>query len=425
MAAKGAGHRSGVDHFVNFRMTPRAVDATYRDPVSNATALGGRRRLLLDAGLAVGLAVIGLAEVWVPFSSVQGSGSRTAVSIVVVLVTLPLALRRVAPLPAAVVVLLSWPVVFLVAQMPVLFWGQFVPMVVAVFSVARHGRGREGFYGAAAGAVTLLYLDLRVDVLQTPGEIVFHWLVFIVAWSMGRWLHVAEDRAAESLRRAIEVEVGSAERAMAAVVEERTRIARELHDVVAHSVSMMVVQAGAAEQVVDDDPEHVRAALHTIRTTGTDALAEMRRVVAMLRDSEEAGSLSPQPGIGQVDTLVESARSHGLEVTVTVHGHARTLPAGLDLAAYRIVQEALTNVRRHAHASHAAVTVTYGGSLELEVVDDGVGPGSTVGGHGRVGMRERAALYGGHVIAGAREDGRGYAVRAVLPLAPLERAVTA
>lgn len=429
MAPEVARHRSGVDRIVNFRMTPRAVDTTYRDPVVNATALGGRRHLLLDVALAVGLAVIGLAEVWVPFSSVQGSGSRTAVSVVVALATLPLAWRRIAPLPTAAVVLVSWPVVFLVTQMPVLFWGQFVPMVVAVFSVARHGRGREGFHGAAIGAATLLYLDLRVDALQSPGEIIFHWLVFIVAWSMGRWLHVAEGRAAESLRRAIEVEVASAERAIAAVVEERSRIARELHDVVAHAVSVMVVQAGAAEQVVDDDPEHVRAALHTIRTTGADALAEMRRVVAMLRDSDDEGSLSPQPGIGQVDALVESARAHGLEVNVTVHGQERTLPVGLDLAAYRIVQEALTNVRRHAHASHAVVTVTYGGSLELEVVDDGVGPGNTAGntagGHGLVGMRERAALYGGHVIAGPRADGHGYAVRAVLPLAPLERAVTA
>ena len=376
--------------------------------------------MLLDAGLATGLAVIGLAEVWVPFTSVQGSGSRAAVSVVVVLVTLPLALRRVLPLPTALAVLFSWPLAFLIVEMPVLFWGQFVPMVAAVFSVARHGRGRTGFYGAAAGAATLLYLDFRVDVLQTPGEIVFHWMVFVLAWSMGRWLHVAERRAAESLRRAIEVEVASTEQAMAAVIEERSRIARELHDVVAHSVSMMVVQAGAAELVVDDDPEHVRAALHTIRTTGTDALHEMRRVVAILREADETGSLSPQPGIGQVSTLIESARSQGLDVTATVHGEERALPAGLDLAAYRIVQESLTTVRRHSGATHAEVTVTYGPAvLELEVVDDGDGPGPATengGGHGLVGMRERAALYGGHVLAGARDDGDGYAVRAVLPL---------
>jgi signal transduction histidine kinase len=376
---------------------------------------------LVDAGIAALLACIAVAEIWVPFTSVQGHGSEALSTAVVVLACAALVFRRVAPLPTALFVLFLWPVVFTAEPVLVLFWGQFVPMVVAVFSVARHGSGRRGLYGGAAAAATLLFLDLRVDVLQTPGEIVFHWLVFVAAWSVGRGLHVMERHAAESLRRAVEVEVASAGRAMAAVVEERTRIARELHDVVAHSVSVMVIQAGAAEQVVDDDPEHVRAALRTIRATGADALAEMRRVLTVLRDAEVVGALSPQPGLGELDVLVDEARSGGLEVALDVTGLGRTLPAGVDLAAYRIVQEALTNVRRHAAASRAEVRVRYGqDTLELEVHDDGTAQPASAGaaaGHGLVGMRERAALYGGRLEAKAR-DGGGFTVHAVLPLSP-------
>jgi signal transduction histidine kinase len=203
---------------------------------------------------------------------------------------------------------------------------------------------------------------------------------------------------------------------LAAVAEERTRIARELHDIIAHSVTTMVVQAGAAEQVVDDDPEHVRKALATIRDTGTGALAEMRRVVAVLRDIDEPGELSPQPGVDALPDLVEDARSAGLDATLEVRGEVRPLPGGVDLAAYRIVQEALTNVRRHADATAVRVGLDYSADdVRIEVVDDGVGSSDPSGGHGLVGMRERASLYGGRVEAGAA-DGAGFVVRAVLPV---------
>jgi signal transduction histidine kinase len=281
--------------------------------------------------------------------------------------------------------------------------------------MARHGRGRVPFYGAAAGAAMLLGVDLFVEELQSPGEIFFHWLVFAVVWGFGYGLQRAEQRARESTRRAVDAEVAAAEQAMAAVVEERTRIARELHDIVAHSVSMMVVQAGAAEQVVDDDPAYVRRALATIRDTGTGALDEMRRVVAMLRDADEPGALAPQPGVAALPTLVQDARAAGLAATLDVVGTARPLPAGVDLAAYRIVQEALTNVRRHAAASAVRVELSYGeGDVRIEVADDGVGATDPHGGHGLVGMRERASLYGGHVET-ASANGSGFVVRAVLP----------
>jgi signal transduction histidine kinase len=373
---------------------------------------------LYDVGLAAVVTALGLAELWLPFDSRQGSGSEVLNSALIVLVGITLTQRRTFPLLAGVVVLWSWPIVFLFAPLYVLFFGQFVPMAVSVFSMARHGRGRVPYLGAAAGAATLLFFDFFVSILQAPGEVVFHWGVFAIVWAFGFGLRRFENRAADSTRRAIDAEVAAAERAMAAVDEERTRIARELHDIVAHAVSMMVVQAGAAEQVVDDDPDYVRGALATIRGTGTGALAEMRRVVAMLRYADEPGSLAPQPGLDALPGLIEDVCSTGLTATLDVLGKTQPLTAGVDLAAYRIVQEALTNVRRHAAATSVRVELAYGvDELRIEVADDGVGSTDPRGGHGLVGMRERASLYGGRIET-ASANGSGFVVRAVLPAGP-------
>jgi signal transduction histidine kinase len=181
----------------------------------------------------------------------------------------------------------------------------------------------------------------------------------------------------------------------------------------------MVVQAGAAEQVIDDDPEIARRALRTIRSTGTGALAEMRRVVTMLRDSDHLGDLAPQPGVAALPTLLEDARTSGLDVDLRIEGNQRSLPAGVDLATYRIVQEALTNVRRHAAASHVTVMLSYGADkLQVEVRDNGRGARNlaTTSGHGLIGMRERAALYGGGVET-TSDNGAGFTVTAILPVA--------
>jgi signal transduction histidine kinase len=372
---------------------------------------------LVDLGLAGLVTAAGLAEIWVPFESRQGDGSATLSSLGAVVVGLALTQRRRLPLASGLVVLATWPVVMALSPVYVLFFGQFVPMLIAVFSIARHGRGREPEYGAAAGALVLLLTDLFVEELQSPGEIFFHWTMFAVVWGFGFGLQRFERRARESTRRAIDAEVAAAEKAMAAVLAERTRIARELHDIVAHAVSMIVVQAGAAEKVIDDDVEHVRRALTTIRLTGADALAEMRRVVSMLREVEEAGILEPQPGLDRVPTLVDEARATGLEVDLEVVGQARPLAAGVDLAAYRIVQESLTNVLRHAGASQVSIRLVYGSAeVSIEVVDNGKGVDGTAEGNGLVGMRERAALYGGSIDVGATNgSGRGLRVHAVLP----------
>jgi signal transduction histidine kinase len=202
-----------------------------------------------------------------------------------------------------------------------------------------------------------------------------------------------------------------------AVVEERSRIARELHDVIAHHVSMIVVQAGAERSVLSDANASTREVLQTVEQSGRSALTEMRRLLGMLRD-DATEPLAPQPALGDVPILVDQLRGAGLHVELNVDGEPRELPIGIELSAYRIVQEALTNALKHAGDARVNVHVGYGqDSLEIEIVDDGTGGRSPVssGGHGLAGMRERVALYGGRIDAGRRQNG-GFAVRVVLPI---------
>ncbi|HET6167632.1 MAG TPA: sensor histidine kinase [Marmoricola sp.] len=368
--------------------------------------------------LATCVAVLGVLEVWVPFSSRQGHGSNASATIAVLLVATAVLWCRREPQVTAIAFPLVWGTTALVAPTYVLFYGAMVPLEIGVFMGARFGRGRVPVLVAGIAAASLLGIDLFVPVLQESGEIAFHWTVTALVWTAGYGLRTFERRAHESTRRAIEAEVGAAEQAMQAVLEERTRIARELHDIVAHSVSSMVVQAGAAEEAGPDDAEFVRSALASIRTTGNDALAEMRRLVSMLRVAEDA-PLAPQPRLDALPALVDSTTANGLRVDLAISGDVRPLPAGLDLAVYRIVQEALTNVRRHSGARHCDVSVAYDAdAIRVAVVDDGRG-GSVdpaTSGHGLLGMHERAVLYGGNLVAGPEPAG-GFAVRAELPVA--------
>jgi signal transduction histidine kinase len=212
-------------------------------------------------------------------------------------------------------------------------------------------------------------------------------------------------------------------RANEAIADERARIARELHDLVAHNVSVMVVQAGAERHALPPDQTSTRETLSSIEQSGRQALAEARRLLGMLRHGASGGTreeLEPQPSIEQIDLLVEQIQRAGLPVALEVRGDRKPLPAGLDLCAYRVVQEALTNVLRHAGPARAHVLVDYGpDALGVEVSDDGRGtakPTTNGAGHGLIGMRERVALYGGELTVGPR-DGGGFEVRARLPLA--------
>ena len=213
------------------------------------------------------------------------------------------------------------------------------------------------------------------------------------------------------------LEQGHEERAREAVAAERARIARELHDLVAHSMGVIVIQSQAAQRVLRADPAKAEHALTSIEVTGRQGLAEMRRLLDVLIGADDKAPLTPQPALRHLDTLLEQVRSAGLPVDVSVEGTERPLPPGLDLSAYRIVQEALTNTLRHSGAGRARVRVSYhSAGVDVEVADDGTtrASGDGTGGRGLIGMRERVALYGGTLHAGPRSEG-GYLVRAHLP----------
>jgi len=249
------------------------------------------------------------------------------------------------------------------------------------------------------------------------GDFVWDIITFTIAWIVGfaaggkfREVDEAKERAARAEREREEL-------ARLAVSEERARVARELHDVVGHSVSVMTVQASAVRRLLEPDQEKEHAALLVVEQTGREALAEMRRMVGVLRRPEEAPALAPQPTLEQLERLIEHAREAGLPVELQVEGEPVQLSAGVDLTAYRLVQEGLTNALKHARAAHAEVLVRYSdGHVELTVSDDGPGGGDgDKGGHGLVGMRERVSVYGGELEAGPRPEG-GYRLRARLPV---------
>jgi signal transduction histidine kinase len=202
-----------------------------------------------------------------------------------------------------------------------------------------------------------------------------------------------------------------------AVTLERTRIARELHDVVAHAMSVMIVQAGAARTVVDRDPQAAHDAIAQVEETGRAGLAEMRRLIGVLTDDGQAGSTAPMPGLAQLDPLLDTVRSAGLPVEVVRTGAARELAAGADLAAYRVIQESLTNALKHAGPASAVVTLHYAADrVTIEVADDGRGPAAEPGvGHGLIGMRERVGMFGGSLETSARPGG-GFVVHAEIPV---------
>jgi signal transduction histidine kinase len=242
---------------------------------------------------------------------------------------------------------------------------------------------------------------------------VFFSIIWTIAFGLGSKFREAD----EAKERAARAEQEREERANAAVTEERARIARELHDVVGHSVSVMTVQASAARRLLKPHQEKEREALLVVEQTGREALAEMRKMVGVLRRPEEAPALAPQPSLEHLDKLIEHTREAGLPVELRVEGTPEPLPASVDLTAYRLVQEGLTNAIKHARAEHAEVLVRYGdGHVELSVTDDGTGDGGgESGGQGLVGMRERISVYGGELEAGPLAGG-GFRLRARIPV---------
>jgi signal transduction histidine kinase len=284
---------------------------------------------------------------------------------------------------------------------------------LAIYSGGRYASDRSAVVGAVLVVLSIPLAAIEPGEPFSVSDAAFIAIFFIGPFAVGRVIRRrhARERDLEGLALALEAEARSA------VAAERARIARELHDLVSHAISVMVLQARGGRAMLETDRDDARAALDTIERAGEQALAEMRRLLGLLHDGDGAPSLAPQPGLRQLDELVGRLATIGLPVDVTIEGEPIDLPPSIDLSAYRIVQEALTNALKHAGPARAHVTVRYAvAELELEITDDGPGTGNGGGsGRGLAGIRERVAVYGGMLESGPRREG-GYALRARLPL---------
>jgi signal transduction histidine kinase len=368
---------------------------------------------VLDAALAVALTAAAVAEI-----ALGGYGPVTALCAAVV--TLSLNWRRSFPLTVLVVAACAWTVPILLGLVPSeAATTPLVALLVAVYSVGRHASTPRAVLGAAVALATSLASDLR---MAHPGVSDFGFTLILISWP---WFagfalrsHAQTNAALADRARLLEAERDA--KAQAAVAAERASLARDLHDIIAHCVSVMVVQAGAAEQVFDQQPARARAALRAIGDSGRGALADLRRLLVLLRQGELEPGLAPQPGTGDLGTLAAQVRAAGLPVQLDIEGDSQALDPGLDLAVFRVVQEALTNTLKHAQpGAKASVVVRYQpDALQVSVTDDGTPAAGAVdlpGGHGLAGMRERLALYGGDLQAGPRAGG-GYQLTARFPL---------
>ena len=322
-----------------------------------------------------------------------------------------LAWRRRAPLTVATIVCA------VVATASLLgYWPEFVAMLwIAVYAAAAY-TGRDRLIRVLLPVAVLTSVAISVGERWDRG---LNWIDVLTDLVVSFGLPFLLGRMTFNRRRRIvrDREVATRE----AVAAERAAIARELHDVVAHHMSVMVVQAGAARAVSASDPAAAAEALRQIEASGRTGLVEMRRLLEVLKAEENGDGRAPQPGLARLDELLDAMRGSGLPVEAVVEGARRPLPPGVDLSAYRIVQEALTNALRHAGGASARVVVRYEpDALELEIADDGPGPPGdpeASGGHGLIGMRERVQLFGGELEAGPLPGG-GFLVRARLPSEP-------
>ncbi|MFC8273606.1 sensor histidine kinase [Streptomyces sp. NPDC057271] len=377
--------------------------------------------------------LFGFSLLWLVSASPAG-GHPAAYGVVAALFGLVVALRRRAPEKMLVLTVVLGLAQLGLGLQP--FFADFA-MLVIIYTVAAHDGPRWASRLALAGGLSAATLSmLRWPSETSPGSALAHvfftvimTVPFALAWVLGDSLRTRRAYFAQLEERASRLEKEREAQAKVAVAAERARIARELHDVVAHNVSVMVVQADGAAYVLDSSPETAKQALETISSTGRQALAEMRRLLGILRTGEhqEAGEYVPQPDVEQIEDLVEQVRGAGLTVDFRIEGTPRPLPSGVELTAYRIVQEALTNTRKHGgpDAGASVRLVYFDDGLGLLVEDDGRGAthemyedgGADGRGHGLIGMRERVGMVGGTLDAGPRPGG-GFRISALLPLKP-------
>ncbi len=375
--------------------------------------------LLLDVVVVVALALTALAQVWQAPEG-EWEGGRAVQSVLVAGFTLPLLVRRrFAATVFGIVVAAAWVQLELGGDL-----GQpFFAVVIGLYSAGAHAPAPQTFVGPAAIALQVVFVDVpRLRDGDPVDEVVPAWFLLVGIWAFGRWMR---HRARESLdltERAKAAERDLKEQAARAVAEERARLARELHDLVAHSMGVIVIQAQGAQRAIGTAPDQARAALASIETAGRTGMAEMRRLLGLLTTTEEDAGTTPQPTLKDIPDLVARVREAGLHVDLTINGTVRDLQPGVELTGYRVVQEALTNVLKHAERSTVQVRINYEAEcLDIEVRNrgsrgDDVGAPADRGGHGLVGMRERVGLYGGTLRTGFRPDGQGFAVHARIPV---------
>ena len=395
-------------------------NATYREWVSSPWA---------DVALAAGLTLMGQLELR---SAEQGGAGGLAQGMALLVQTAPVALRRTHTALAACVSALGLIAEALLME-PTNTLAGLLAGLILIYSVGRHLSGRILYLSTV---VMFAGLSMHVAALPSsgPGDLAFAWLFSAVAWGLGRGGQRRAE-AAEAARRLAELTRAEHDAQLAsAVAEERARIAREMHDVVAHGMSVMVVQAAAAEHLIAEHPEQARAPLATVRETGQQSLAEMRRLLGLLRTGSGAtpdDDRAPQPTLSQVPAMVAQLQAAGMPVTLSMAGPESApvdVPPGLDLCAYRIVQESLTNALKHGRGAPTTVAVrTSESEVELTITTSGpssdghrVEPATSAAdgdapGHGLIGMQERVGVYGGTLIARAQPDG-GFLVHAHLPV---------
>lgn len=372
---------------------------------------------LIDVLVVVALAVSALVQVWsAPATALEGG--RAVHLLLATAVTIPLLMRR---RHAVEVFLVVFSAAWIQGELGGNLGQPWLAVLIAIYAVGAHETMPLSLMGPLSVVLLIALVDVpRLRDGERWDDLVPAWFVLVGTWAFGRWIrHRARDTAALT-ERMQQTERDAENQAQRAVTEERARIARELHDLVAHSMGVIVIQAQGAQRSLDGHPDAARNALKSIESASRSGLEEMRRLLGLLSGPADGATTAPQPDLAALDGLVEGVRSAGLPVRLSVEGDVRRLPPGVELAAYRIVQEAMTNALKHSGAANLDVRIRYSRTcLEILVDDDGSsampsGAGSSSG-HGLVGMKERVSLYGGTVQAGPRPGG-GFGVHARIPV---------
>jgi len=383
--------------------------------------------------VAAGVVLIGQLEVWAPavmrdLGNLHIVGSSALNSLAYLLGGLALVWRRLHPAGVLTFVLLVASLLAL-ANGGSQGLGGFLPMLIALYSVARWCDGVIARAGLVMALLASMVHDLRDPLVQGIADVSLFYVLIVVNWVAGRGLNKWQRRVGDIEKQAELLRVANAQQAVLVAAQERARIARELHDVVAHHVSLAVIQLVVALELLDaGEPARARERIVDGENASREALLEMRRVIGVLaQDGESDVALAPQPGVATLPQLAAQVTAAGVAIDLEVQGSGTNVPVGLDLSAYRIEQEALTNTLKHAHATTAAVRIRYRpDAVEVEITDNGhpaspatQSPASGGNGRGLIGMQERAAIFGGSLECGPQSAG-GWGVRAYLPIAATE-----